>query len=477
MNRNKNIKYSFDPAFQGEILKYVLIDKEGLLVIKRVKPSYFTLIEHGLIYESILKFFKKEKRVPSKNTLKEEVRVLINSKKYVDLVTKEDIVNINSQIDYLFSTPLQDADYLKEKIYQFSTYVEMKQLNEIFDLTDFTQYETYSRKVEEILQKSKPKEDDEPLYLIKDVVTRQFIRQADPDVLPSPFKQLNNLTNAGGFPRHTVMVLLDKPKAKKTFFLINLARGYLRMKRSVLYIDTENGKGQIMDRVIQSSINKTKKELYSGEFDKQESQHIRKLSRFGVEMVVDRVPALVTDCRYIREEVLKLRSQGIDIRVLIIDYAAKLAAISGEKDDFERVSRVYVDIQDLAEELDLDCIWTAHHITREGAKHSTTRYEETDIAQAISIIRNAQAVYGLNATPEEISDNIQRLEIVVQRDGVPKGRALFHVDVERQRAIEFTKEQRARYDELYGSKLDEAMSNSSSKKPKPKVDPSKHGDI
>ena len=37
---------------------------------------------------------------------------------------------------------------------------------------------------------------------------------------------------------------------------------------AILEADTENGKEQIMDRFIQSSSNKTKKELYSGEYDK-----------------------------------------------------------------------------------------------------------------------------------------------------------------------------------------------------------------
>ncbi len=55
-------------------------------------------------------------------------------------------------------------------------------------------------------------------------------------------------------------------------------------------------KEQIMDRFIQSSINKTKKELYSGEYDKLEAKHLRKLARFGVELVVERVPAMITDC-------------------------------------------------------------------------------------------------------------------------------------------------------------------------------------
>lgn len=453
-NKNK-IKFSFTTEFQLEILRFLVQDKDGGLVVKRVKPSYLVLIEHSIIAEGLVKFFKKNNKVPSKNILKQEIKELLESKNYVDLVTKEDVPNINKIIDDLYNTPLQDSEYIRDRIYQFSTYVEMKNLNESFDLENFDQYEEYSKKFDRILQNSKPKTEDEPLYLIRDLAQRQFKRRVDPDVIPSPYKQLNDLTNAGGFPSGSVLVLLDKPKAKKTFFLVNLAKGYLRMKKSVLYIDTENGKNQIMDRMIQSSINVSKKDLYTGEFDKKEASHIRKLSRFGVELVIERVPAMITDCNYIRDLIDKLHSQGINIQVVIIDYAAKLASIARDKEDFDRISNVYVDIQNLANEENLDCIWTANHITRDGAKHRETRYEENDISGAISIVRNAQGIYGLNATPQEEAEGIQRLEIVVQRDGLPFGRAVFKVDVEHQRAVELTKEQRKAYDEVYGYALDE----------------------
>lgn len=57
---------------------------------------------------------------------------------------------------------------------------------------------------------------------------------------------------------------------------------------------------------------------------------------------------------------------------------------------------------------------------------------------------------GLNSTEQEEKDNILRVEMVVQRDGLSSGRALFKCDVERQRCTEFTREQRKQYDEVYG---------------------------
>lgn len=454
--RNKSkTKFTFSPEFQLEILRYIIKDKEGGLILKRIKPNYLVLIEHSIICEGIIKYYKKQNRIPSENVLKEVIKELLEGKQYADLVTKDDIPNIDKVISNLYHLPLSDADYIKEKIYQFSTYVEMKNLNDSFDLDNFEQYEEYSRKIEKILQKSKPKKEDEPAYMIRDIVERQFKRQSEPSVIPCPFRQMNALTNAGGYPEHSVNVILDKPKAKKTFFMVNLARGYLRMEKSVYYVDTENGKDQILDRFIQSSINKTKKELYSGEYDKLESKHLRKLARFGVELVVERVPAMITDCNYIRDKIIKFRNQGIDIKVLFVDYAGKLASIARDKEDFDRISNVYIDLQNLAEELNLDIVWTAHHITRDGKKHRVTRYDENDISGSIAIIRNAQTIFGLNSTAQEEQDDILRAELVVQRDGLPSGRALFKCDVERQRCREFTRDERENYDKIYGAKLDE----------------------
>lgn len=456
--RNKSkTKFTFSPEFQLEILRYIIKDKEGGLILKRIKPNYLVLIEHSIICEGIIKYYKKQNKIPSENVLKEVIKELLEGKQYADLVTKDDIPNIDRVISNLYHLPLSDADYIKEKIYQFSTYVEMKNLNDSFDLDNFEQYEEYSRKIEKILQKSKPKKEDEPAYMIRDIVERQFKRQSEPSVIPCPFRQMNALTNAGGYPEHSVNVILDKPKAKKTFFMVNLARGYLRMGKSVYYVDTENGKDQILDRFIQSSINKTKKELYSGEYDKLESKHLRKLARFGVELVVERVPAMITDCNYIRDKIVKFRNQEIDIKVLFVDYAGKLASIARDKEDFDRISNVYIDLQNLAEELNLEIVWTAHHITREGKKHRATRYDENDISGSIAIIRNAQTIFGLNSTAQEEQDDILRAELVVQRDGLPSGRALFKCDVERQRCKEFTRDERENYDKIYGAKLDEQL--------------------
>ena len=42
-----------------------------------------------------------------------------------------------------------------------------------------------------IRDRSKPKKEDEPAYMIRDIVERQFKRQSEPSVIPCPFRQMN----------------------------------------------------------------------------------------------------------------------------------------------------------------------------------------------------------------------------------------------------------------------------------------------
>lgn len=474
-------KFTFSIEFQLEVLRFLIQGKESLLYIPKIKPGYFTLIEHSILVEALIKFVKKYQRIPSKVLMIEQVKTLLEGKDYTDLVTKEDIPNIHKLISELYNKPLKDVDIVLENIHKFIAYIELKALNESMDFSDYNSYEIYQAKLTKILQNSKPQKKDEPLLMVSGTAMRQLMRKVDPDIVPTPFWQLNKLGNGDGYPKNSLFVLIDRPKRRKTFALINIARGYLAMKKNVLYIDTENGKNQLMDRMIQSTLNKTKREMLTGDYDKMEQRHMRKYKRLGVEFIVERVPATIADCNTIKNLVRKLESEkGIKVHVIMIDYAAKLASISRDKDDVERINNVYIDIDNMGDELGLDAIWTAQHVTREGAKHQETRYEDNDIASAISIIRNAKCVMGLNSTQDEEEHNIMRMEVVVQRDGVPTGRVMFNMDPERQRMKEFSKEARAKYDESMGKQVDD-MLKKKKKVSNPNADPEKRsktsGDI
>lgn len=476
---NDRDQFRFTIQYQLELLKYLVQITDAVTYMDKMKSSYFTLLEHGIICETLIKAYKKHKKIPGEVVILETVKDLLNTKEYASLVLKDDLKNIESLIHEIYNKTIKDPEIIKKSLAEFIAFIELKDLNETTDFSDYQQYQKYYQKLGQIISNAEDdgRNQDQALYMVDNVIERQLQRRINPDVIPTPFKQVNALTNAGGYEAGSIAVLLDKAKAKKTFSLINVARGYLSKKKNVLYIDTENGAKSIMNRMVQSTLNKTKKDMLTGDYDEMEKRHMRKYRRLKVEFIVKRVSALNDDANTIANIIEENEARlGIKIHVVIIDYAGKLASIRRDRDDFDRINNVYIELQNMAFDLGIEHIWTAHHITREGSKHQQTRYEENDIAGSIAIVRNAVAIWGLNSTEEEAENNIQRWEVVVQRDGLPNGRALFNIDVERQRMKEFSMEARKVYDEQVGKKLDESF-NKKGKKVGKNHDPVKKNNV
>ena len=295
-------------------------------------------------------------------------------------------------------------------------------------------------------------------------------------VLPTPFRQLNHLANGGGFPKGSIIVALDKSKATKTFTLVNVARSYLKMQKVVLYIDMENGASEIMTRMEQSTLNRSKNDLLSGDVDKLEQKHLRKYRRLGSEFIVKKLPANVGTVSDIASTIDEIYNDtGMKVNVLVIDFMGKMGSLGKHEDDFNRISNVYIEVGNLVMEKDIDIVWTAQHVTRQGEVRRETRYEESDIAKCMDISRTASFVFGLNSTQEEREHGVQRWETVVARDAPSWGRCLFNIDLEKQRFQEFTVAQRKAYDEKVAPNLDKQLksSNSFKKRDKPVADPEK----
>ena len=390
-------------------------------------------------------FYDKKRRVPGETILKEEIRYLLNSREYINTISKDDEKEILRIIKKIYSSPPKDGDELLEKCIEFARFVNLKQTIEGVDLQDFNQYDGFSRKVQTSISIGSKEKDNPGSFLIKDINDRQFHRQDFNPVSPTPFHQINNLTNAGGYVNGSIIVILDKPKQFKTGMLINVARGYLKMKKKVLYIDLENGEDEIQIRLEQSIAKKTKKEILSGDHDDKTQKTLRKYKRLGAELVVKRFPAKATTAFDIQNYMDFLyREHGIRFDELLIDYMGLLGSTSGKTDDHDRISDVYIDIANLASNPNnsIEHVWTAHHIKRDAYKREETVYEGNDIAKCIDIVRHAQAIFGLNRNEHDLENDVFRMEVVEQRDGKPYGRALFNIDIDCQFAKEFTPTQR-----------------------------------
>lgn len=452
-------KFKFTTEFQLELLRYTALDKNGYKALELYDDSYFTLTEHAVLAFTFKEYYKKKKKIPGKVIFNEELLKVFNRREFINNLSDEDrkeIINLGHKI---YEGVVRDGDDILASAEKFAQFVDLKDIIEKVDLLDYPQYEAFSRKVQKAISPKLKKLNERGNFLVADIRFRQFQRQDRSPIVPTPYRQINALTNAGGYSKGSILVILDKAKHFKSGMLINIARGYLsKVHKNVLVIDLDNGEDEWMQRVEQSITRRTKMEILSGDFDDKIQSRIRKhVKRFGSELIINRMPALVTTANDIDSYIQYLYNEfGIRIQILIIDYISKMGCISGKDSLHERISEAFIDIGNLAMKHGIEHVWTANHVNREAAKlRFQKRYHGTDVAGAIDITRHVQAIFGLNRTDDEEEANLMRMEIVDQRDGVPHGRAVFNLDIERQYIKEPTREYLAAYYKKYKGVLED----------------------
>jgi hypothetical protein len=444
--KNRKTKFEFDPEFQEAILRYTVNDRDGYKALSLYKSTYFTLTEHMVIAQALENYFRAKKKIPSKIILREKLKTMLQKSDYKKLIPEKDREEVFKLLNKLYKSNVKDGAELIEEIRLFASYTRMKEATETVSLKDFGSYPNYLKKVQAAIQVGSPTIESAGTFLIRDVSARITERKYRDDYHPLPIGQLNNFTNAKGYYSGAIFTVLDKPKAFKTGFLVNVARLYMRYKKPIIIFDLENGEDSLAMRLEQSLIKKTKLELLSGDYEQKLKKEIRKYARLGCEIVIKRLYAGATedDLQYWTDYYAK--EHGLKFGYSIIDYVGLMGSKDGDTDDNSRINKAYISVKNWAERNKIIHTWTGHHVTRGAYKRRKTKYEPDDTAQCIGIHRHVDAMLAIQQSDEEEAGKVLRLEILDQRDGVQRGSSYFKYYPAQQRIDEFSKSEVEAYE-------------------------------
>lgn len=454
--KDRSEKFRFGVDFQEAILHYTITDSNGLKIIDLYDDTYFTLTTHAIIAYCLKKFFKKKKRMPSQVVFKELLRKYYINNRGGNLVTEQDKIEVDRVIEKIYSQPLKDSDVILEETVNFARYVKFKAELENVDITDYNQYASVADRLKAAQNIGLADDPNEfGVMLVRGMEERAHRRDEDHLVFPTPIYQLNKLLNGGGTTQGNVFMLVSQAKRFKTGTMINLARGYLKKKKKILYVDLENGEKAITLRAEQSMMNQEQEAILSGKFDNRMIQLFKKYRRLGAEMNVKRFPAYTTTMGDIQAYCDKVYLKfGYKFDVVFIDFGDLLGSISGKKEEYDRINDAFVDMKNFADFNKLECLWTASHVTREAGKRRGTKYEQNDLAKCIDKIRHVDCAIGIQENDSEIQNGVQRWEIIDQRNGAQFGKCLFWADIRKQSLKEFTPEQVQEYMEQMGENIE-----------------------
>lgn len=450
--RKPKEKFKFGLDFQELILQYCVTDLTGFKILEFFEDTYFTSLYHQIIAYGLKKYYKKNKRVPEEPYLREYLRSVYEKEKIFDTsLTGEDQDQVSTIIKKIYEGPVSEPDQVIEKCVHFARYVMFKEELENVDIENFDSYELAIENLKKANNIGFDLKKDYGTFVVSGMPDRAHKRNISHLVNPTPWVQLNRLLNGGGLKRGNVIVFMGKEKRFKTGFLLNTARGYLRMRKKVFYADLENGEDALTTRTEQGISHQSQEVINSEAWDEKLLKTFRKYKRLGAELVIKRFPALTTTANDIEKWLDEVkRDMGITFDVGIIDYGLLMGSVSGKQDTFGRVSDSFLDIKNLAETKKLEAIYTAAHIKRDGDKRTGSKYNTTDIADCIDIPKHVDAIFGIQESEEEIENGVMRLEVIAQRNGMRNGNCLFWVNMETQVATEFNKAQVKEYRDSLG---------------------------
>lgn len=464
----KKEKFKFGVDFQELILQYTVTNPMGYKVLALYDDSYFDLIHHSLIAYALKKYYKKNKRIPDKPFLREFLRGLYQTDKGIALnLTNEDKQQVEGVVTNIYDKEVAEPDEIVDKCVKFARFVKFKEELEDVDLANFDSYANSITKLQKANNIGFDLQDNHGTFLVKGMNDRAHKRDILTAAHPTPFKQLNRLLNPGGTTTGNVFVVMSTEKSFKTGALVNIAGGYLRMRKKVAYVDLENGETNITVRTEQKITHQDQTMIMSGDYDNKLIKIMRKYARIGSEMAIKRFPSLKTTCDDVQVWLDGLkRDYDFIPQVVVFDYGLLLGAISGKTDDFARISDAFLDIKNFSEYNKLECVWTAAHTTREGEKRFKSTFKATDIAKCIDIPRHVDAILGLQQNDEEYEAGVMRFEVVEQRNGMKSGKCLFWVDIKTQNMKEFNHKQVEDYYKQISMDKDEDDEDLKPKKPR-----------
>lgn len=274
-----------------------------------------------------------------------------------------------------------------------------------------------------------------------------FAEVANVDVIPSPYKNLNMLTEDGGFAAPSLVVVAAPPKTNKTTFLVNLAVGYARQGIHVLIVDFENGERNMRKRFRQRVATATSQEFKSGDVldtgltaQQMFAANVKAITRLGGDVHFFCVPVNSVGLSSVESEILRLKSIGIDIKAIIYDSVEQSQCEDKTiRDDVHKIQWKYLSAIKLNQKFNTFC-FTPSHINREGIKALKVGVVGGEfLAGDIGKLQNAHAVFLLEY--KEIEDfKVLFLHVLAQREGVRSGRIAFSLDMPIQliREIEYT---------------------------------------
>ena len=390
----------FGHVFQAKIITSLLVEQKFLQTISDIlKPVYFDSDANKWLVGTIIAYFLEYKTAPTLEVMK--VKIDGQAGMTNDVIQVSVVENLKESWRNREAT---DLKFVQEQTIEFCRNQVIKQaIMDSVDLLEHGQYDQIKKIVDEAMKAGSDRDlGHEYIEGIEERLTKSAR-----DIIPTGWDPIDEVMD-GGLGKGELGVVVAPAGIGKTWCLQNIGASAVKEGLNVVHYTLElnqNYVGLRYDTVF-SGITTANIKYYQDEIKK-------KISQLKGTLLIKYFPTKSATVQTLSSHLKQIELQGIDIDLVIVDYADILRGIGTEKRHV--LENIYEDLRGLAGEVEVP-IWTASQANRSSLEEEII--DATKVAEAYSKVMISDFVISVSRKVEDKIANTSRFHVIKNRFGI-----------------------------------------------------------
>lgn len=393
----------FGTSFQIKIISALLSDRIFLqMVYDILKPEMFDSEANEWLVTKTLSHFDNYSKLPTLDVFKNEVDKVERD------VLKQSIIDNLKQVWHQLES--EDLDYVKEQTLEFCKNQTFKSaILESVGLLEEGKFDVIKSKIDSAM---KAGQDTDIGHEYKENITERY-ESTVRNVIPSGWDVIDELVD-GGFGKGELIMFAAPPGIGKSWALVNVGMAAAKVGKTVVHYTLELNEGYVGQRydAVLTGIAVPNLKYNIEDVTTQ-------VGNLGGELIIKYWPTKSAGLNTLRASLDKLKLQGKNPDVIIVDYADLLKGNS-RKERHEELEEIVEGLRGIAGEYECP-LYTASQINRSGAEDDIIT--GTKIAGSFSKLMTADFMVSLSRKIEDKLAGTGRWHVIKNRFG-PDGMTL-----------------------------------------------------
>ena len=391
----------FGKHFQEAMVQLMLEDRPYCDQITEVlDPNFFELSYLQVFVLKIIDYRKKYMVHPTYKTMITILRTELDGE---NEVLQQQVKDYFSRIH---ANTVEDSEYIKETSLDFCRKQKLKAaLIETMNLMQASSFDEISKVINDALALGTGNEAG--YEYLTDFEERYHLKARDPQ--STGWDEIDMITQ-GGLGKREMGVVVAPTGAGKSMVLTALGSEAIKQGKAVVHYTME-----LSDKVIGRRYDSCITGVPLNDLNTFKDKVYEEISNLEGSLVIKEYPTKSASTQSIKSHLERLKKRGIEIGMIIVDYADLLKPVTQTREKRHDLENIYEELRGIAQIYDCP-LWTASQTNRSGLNAEVVTMEA--ISEAFNKCFVADFIFSVSRTAQDKVNNTGRVFVAKNRNGL-----------------------------------------------------------